>query len=89
MQFEKHTTALGTGYIDKIFDAIKGKTALRITYQSFKALVPEQCVFHPYLLKEYRNRWFVIGRKENTASVTILALDRIREVKNSGAGKNT
>ena len=84
VQLEKHTTALGTGYIDKIFDAIKGKTALRITYQSFKALVPEQCVFHPYLLKEYRNRWFVIGRKENTASVTILALDRIREVKNSG-----
>ncbi len=84
VQFEKHTTALGTGYIDKIFDAIKGKIALRITYQSFKAIVPEQWVFHPYLLKEYRNRWFVIGRKENSYSVTILALDRIKEIRNSG-----
>lgn len=84
VQFEKHATVLGTGYIDKIFDAIKGQTALRISYQSFKALTPEHCVFHPYLLKEYRNRWFVIGRKETAESVTILALDRIKEIKNSG-----
>ena len=84
VQFEKHTTVLGTEYIDKIFDAIKGKTALRITYQSFKASIPEQCVFHPYLLKEYRNRWFLIGRKGDAESVTILALDRIKEIKNSG-----
>lgn len=84
VQFEKHTTALGTEYIDGIFDAIKGNTVLRITYQSFKAPAPVQCIFHPYLLKEYRNRWFVIGRKEKEGSVIILALDRIKEIKNSG-----
>lgn len=83
VQFEKHTTALGTEYIDKLFDAIKCKMALRITYKAFKAENSEECLFHPYLLKEYRNRWFVIGRKENNEVATILALDRIKEIKNS------
>lgn len=83
IQFEKHTTAIGTEYIDDIFSAIKEKCALRITYQSFNANEPNQYIFHPYLLKEYRNRWFVIGRKEGSYKVTNLALDRIKTIKNS------
>ncbi|WP_217602364.1 YafY family protein [Chitinophaga sp. GbtcB8] len=83
IQFEKHTVARGTEYIDNIFYAIKEKTPLRITYQSFNATAPNQFVFHPYLLKEYRNRWFLFGRKENDKKLTNLALDRIQEIKNS------
>lgn len=85
IQFEKNTVAAGTGYIDSLFAAIKEKMPLRISYQPFKADKAEQCVFHPYLLKEYRNRWFVIGRKNDATVITNLALDRIKELKNSGA----
>jgi predicted DNA-binding transcriptional regulator YafY len=83
IQFEKHTISIGTEYIDDIFSAIKEKTPLRVTYQPFKADNPEQCMFHPYLLKEYRNRWFIIGRKGNAESITNFALDRIKELKPS------
>lgn len=83
IQFEKHTTANGTEYIDSIFSAIKERLTLRITYQSFKADKATECTFHPYLLKEYRNRWFVIGRKEKSQAATNLALDRIKQIKNS------
>ena len=83
IQFEKHTTSIGTEYIDNIFTAIKEKATLRISYQPFKAEKPEECLFHPYLLKEYRNRWFVIGRKGNADSITNFALDRIKNIKNS------
>jgi predicted DNA-binding transcriptional regulator YafY len=82
IQFEKNATAAGIGYIDDIFSAIKEKTPLRVTYQPFNA-EPQQHVFHPYLLKEYRNRWFLIGRKNNSGSITNFALDRIKEIKNS------
>lgn len=85
IQFEKHTTSIGTEHIDNIFAAIKGKLTLRISYQSFKADAPEQYIFHPYLLKEYRNRWFLIGRKENASFITTLALDRVKAIKNSSA----
>jgi predicted DNA-binding transcriptional regulator YafY len=85
IQFEKNTMAGGSGYIDDLFTAIKEKTSLRVSYQSFKADKAEQYVFHPYLLKEYRNRWFVIGRKADAALITNFALDRIKEIKNSSA----
>ncbi|RZK11571.1 MAG: WYL domain-containing protein [Flavobacterium sp.] len=85
IQFEKHTTAIGTEYIDDIFSAIKDKCALRITYQSFNANESMQFIFHPYLLKEYRNRWFVIGRQEASNKITNLALDRIKAIKNSNS----
>jgi predicted DNA-binding transcriptional regulator YafY len=85
IQFEKNSVATGTGYIDSLFAAIKEKMPLRISYQPFKADKAEQCVFHPYLLKEYRNRWFVIGRKNDASAITNLALDRIKELKNSAA----
>jgi predicted DNA-binding transcriptional regulator YafY len=57
---------------------------LRISYQSFKAENPKSCIFHPYLLKEYRNRWFLIGRRGDSDSITNFALDRIKGIKNSG-----
>jgi predicted DNA-binding transcriptional regulator YafY len=83
IQFEKHTTVKGTEYIDDVFSAIKGKAVLRIDYQPFSATEPKQYVFHPYLLKEYRNRWFLIGRKGDSNNVTIFALDRIKAIRNS------
>jgi predicted DNA-binding transcriptional regulator YafY len=83
IQFEKHTTALGTEHIDCLFTAIKEKVVLRVSYQPFNAEQIKEYIFHPYLLKEYRNRWFVYGRKETRSSITIFALDRIKKIKNS------
>lgn len=85
IQFEKHTVALGMEYIDDLFCAIKDKTTLRISYQPFNATEPSQFIFHPYLLKEYRNRWFLFGRRDSEDKLTNLALDRIKEIKNSQA----
>lgn len=83
IQFEKHTVSTGTKHIDDLFNAIRDQSAIRITYQSFKATQPEESIFHPYLLKEYRNRWFLIGRKESSNQITNMALDRIKRIRNS------
>ncbi len=83
IHFEKHTISIGTHFIDDIYSAIKFKTPIRVTYQSFRAETSKVCIVHPYLLKEYRNRWFLIGRQGNNTSVTNYALDRIKEIKNS------
>ncbi len=31
-------------------------------------------IYHPYLLKEYHNRWFLITKAQNGKSLTTLAL---------------
>ena len=53
-----------------------------IEYHSFKARQSESLVVYPYLLKEYRNRWFLIGEKatNRVPQVNIFALDRIHSV---------
>ena len=80
IQFEHHVRAAGTERLQDLFEAIKGKTVLRIHYQPFGKEVREH-IIHPYLLKEFRNRWFLLGRIDGHPFVTNLALDRMQKVK--------
>lgn len=72
----------GAGFIGDIYEAVRKQQTLNIEYQSFKARHPEMLVVYPYLLKEYRNRWFLIGEKASNRvpQVNIFALDRVLSV---------
>ena len=59
--------------------AILNQRALLIEYKSFKALQSQQNIYYPYLLKEYRNRWFIICKAKKGTMLLTLALDRIIE----------
>lgn len=63
IQFETNVLLKGLSFIDPLHKAILQKQVVAIQYQSFKAILANEIIFHPYLLKEYRNRWFVLGRK--------------------------
>lgn len=73
----------GARFIGAIYDAVRKRQTITIEYQSFKARQSEMLVVYPYLLKEYRNRWFLIGEKATNRSpqVNIFALDRIHDVR--------
>lgn len=77
IDFEKNELLRGLQYVDQLHKAIIARQVLTITYQSFKASGPRDLIFYPYLLKEYRNRWFVIGVQRKMKDVKTLALDRI------------
>ncbi|WP_020526997.1 WYL domain-containing protein [Flexithrix dorotheae] len=81
IDMEKNANLKGLGFLDSLYKAIIRKNALEITYQSFKARVPGVFDFHPYLLKEFRNRWFLIGIKRYDGDLLNLALDRIIDLK--------
>jgi predicted DNA-binding transcriptional regulator YafY len=83
IQFETHTQSAGGNWLQSLFTAIKEKLSLRITYKPFHKLNSREMVIHPYLLKQYRNRWFLFGREDNCNYVVNLALDRIITIKNS------
>lgn len=73
----------GAQFIGTIYDAVRKRQTISIEYQSFKARQAEKIVVYPYLLKEYRNRWFLICEKSTNRSpqVNIFALDRIHLVE--------
>jgi predicted DNA-binding transcriptional regulator YafY len=83
IQFENQVITLGLNWIDDIFNSIKNKSVIRISYLPFHFEITKDFIFHPYLLKQYRNRWFVFGRTDENDYLTIFALDRIKGIKNS------
>jgi len=79
--FENHTVAVGTHHLDDLLQAIKGHTVLTVQYQPFGSEKSHEWTLHPYLLKQHRARWFLIGRRDDATVVSVLALDRIRSLK--------
>lgn len=81
IDFEKNESLKGLNFLDTIYHAIVNKQPLNIKYRSFKARSANTFVFYPYLLKEYRNRWFVFGLRKGNPGLYNLALDRIHELE--------
>jgi len=80
IDLEKNDSLKGIHFIDPIYRAIQQKRCLLLEYQSFKARNPQSFEFHPALLKEYRNRWFVLGKRTARKEYLLLALDRIESL---------
>ncbi|MBE8726809.1 helix-turn-helix transcriptional regulator [Flavobacterium hungaricum] len=74
---DKNENLKGLHYLDEIYQAIVKKVVLVITYKSFKSRDETKFNFHPFILKEFNNRWFLIGKKKGSQPITNLALDRI------------
>jgi predicted DNA-binding transcriptional regulator YafY len=81
IDFEKNENLKGLEYLDAIYHAIVNKQTLLLKYRSFKARSASEVIFYPYLLKEYRNRWFVFGVMKKDKSLRNLALDRIHSLQ--------
>ncbi len=79
IQLEGNKLVKGLAHIPHLYQAILSKRALLIAYKSFKAKEAQQQIYFPYLLKEYRNRWFLIAKAKKGTILLTLALDRIVE----------
>ncbi len=85
IQFEGNKQLRGIEMINPLYQAILHQKPLLIEYQSFTAKEPQTNIYFPYLLKEYRNRWFIIVKRKGQKSILTFALDRIlrfEEVEN-------
>lgn len=77
IHLDKNESLKGLHFLDELYQAIIKKVVLKLEYKSFKAREAKQFHFHPFALKEFNNRWFLIGRKKASQPITNLALDRI------------
>lgn len=79
IQLESNKLVKGIECIPPLYQAVLNKRSLLIEYKSFKAKQAQQGIYFPYLLKEYRNRWFLICKAKKRPGILNLALDRIVE----------
>lgn len=78
IQFSSNPDYLaGSNLLGSLFTAIANKQVVELAYHTFAA--PDEnkkIIVHPYLLKQYNNRWFLIGAAED-GYILNFALDRI------------
>jgi len=77
VQFETSNSASGMEWIDLIYNAIKNKFPITFSYQNIYKKKTSSYTLNPYLLKEYRNRWYVIGWSSERDDYLTFALDRM------------
>ncbi|MES2558585.1 MAG: WYL domain-containing protein [Bacteroidota bacterium] len=77
IQLEQSTSSKGQEFLNAILGAIKEHKTIRFMYQKFDSSPKKEHLLEPYVLKEYRNRWYVTGRSANNDMVVTFGLDRI------------
>jgi len=81
IQFEQSISDSGSEYLGPIIEAIKSKKKTEITYLSFKKNKTKSYILDPYLLKEYKGRWYVISWSDDRTDYLTFSLDRIQKIK--------
>ena len=81
ISFEENPYLRGTDYINILFNYIINKIPLTINYQPFSRATPLIHTIHPYFLKQYNNRWFLLGLNDELDRITNIALDRIISIE--------
>lgn len=72
----------GIKFLKPLLRATKNRRKVLMTYKGFqKSQKSSEITLHPYLLKEYEYRWYVIGNVEKYGDLRTFGLDRIAEVE--------
>lgn len=80
MSFESNADLEGLEHIQKICDAIVNKYPIKLIYKPYRS--EEYVVYvHPYHLKQFNNRWFLIGKPDDYNGLHNYAIDRIISIE--------
>jgi predicted DNA-binding transcriptional regulator YafY len=79
VDFDGNPDLKGLNYFSAILNAIQLKKVLKIRYnKSYKKI--KDILISPYFLKEYSNRWFLLGTEKGYNSISNIAIDRIERL---------
>lgn len=81
IQFEQGLSRQGSEWISPILQAIRARLAVQFYYTKFGSGETKMHRVDPYLLKEYRNRWYVVGKRNDKGEIATFGLDRVSDLK--------
>ena len=81
VQFESAASVGGGEYLPALLEGIQKSVAVLFDYENFNAQTKKRRKVLPLLLKEYRNRWYLISWDVVKSRVTTYALDRVSELE--------
>jgi predicted DNA-binding transcriptional regulator YafY len=81
VQFESAPATRGSEHLQPLLHAIQGRRVVSLSYRKFKSEGADALLVHPYLLKEYRNRWYLIAWNNDRSDYRTYGLDRMESVE--------
>lgn len=80
ISFENNGAFKGTENIKPLLQAIKDKRIITFKHYNFHTSKTKLYTLRPYLLREYQNRWYVVGTYGSTDELLTFGLDRIQNL---------
>ena len=69
-----------TTHFAEIFTAISQQQVITLYYKGFNRTRKTKYILHPYLLKEYNRRWYLLALTDDTNEIKVFGLDRIVDI---------
>lgn len=80
LSFDSNVDLKGIDRFKEIFGYIANEQPIKVKYAPFRK-EPFESLIHPYYLKQYNNRWFLLGYNDEWKDISIFSLDRIMDVE--------
>ncbi|GAB4331752.1 MAG: hypothetical protein OHK0038_06860 [Flammeovirgaceae bacterium] len=77
IQIDRSQYTKGSDNLSQIISYIAEKKVIAIEYQKFGASQSKKYTIHPYMIKEYKNLWYLMGFVSEYQEVRTFAIDRI------------
>lgn len=82
VSFEQNLNLKGLDKLGGILDATSNHQVLKLLYHNYKNGGRDiSFILHPYYVKQFNNRWFLLGLNNEYNTISTIALDRIVEME--------
>ena len=81
ISFSNNPYLQNSNLLGTLFDNISNEVVIKLSYHTFSDETIRSIDFHPYLLKQYNDRWFLLGAADSDQKILNFALDRIDKVE--------
>lgn len=81
ISFSNNPYLKNSNLLGSLFDCISNEVVIRLLYHTFNDSTIRSIEFHPYLLKQYNDRWYLLGIADSDKKILHFALDRIDNVE--------
>lgn len=81
ISYDDNAQLRGMHHFAQLHEYIRSRQPITVEYQPYKSTEQLKEIIHPYFLKQYNSRWFVLGYNAKYDALTTFALDRILTVE--------
>jgi predicted DNA-binding transcriptional regulator YafY len=80
IEFEKIPSFKGSEHLPILIRALEEKSVIQFNYQTYQYEQLKHHTVHPIMLKEFHNRWYLIGFCKKAQKILTYGLDRISDI---------